>query len=136
MNDDREAGGFKVTDRRRFAGDGDPSGEAPSEAEEPRAAQGTATDRETVTFASFIMGLSTQTLMHLGEIADASAEPPARDLVAAQHLIDILAVLKAKTTGNLSAEEAGLLDTMLYDLRIRYVTIAKRPGNDPGKENA
>jgi hypothetical protein len=134
MSDDREGGGFKVTDRRRFAGDGDPGDDVQADVDAPPAGHGAPADRATVTFASFIMGLSTQTLMHLGEISDASADPPTRDLVAAQHLIDILAVLKTKTTGNLSAEESGLLDAMLYDLRIRYVTIAKHPGNDPGKE--
>jgi hypothetical protein len=49
----------------------------------------------------------------------------APDLGAAQDLIEILAVLKTKTEGNLSTEESGLLDAVLYDLRMRYVAIAK-----------
>jgi len=134
MNDDREGGGFKVTDRRRFTGGGDADDQGASDSDVSEAPPSAESTLETVTFASFVMGLSTQTLMHLGEIADPSGATPTRDLVAAQHLIDILAVLKTKTTGNLSAEEAGLLEALLYDLRIRYVTIAKRPGHDPGKE--
>jgi hypothetical protein len=44
-----------------------------------------------------------------------------RDLDAAKHLIDTLAVLERKTRGNLTDEEAKLLTTVLYELRLRYV---------------
>jgi Domain of unknown function (DUF1844) len=135
MSDDRETGGFRVTDRRRFAGEATTEESDAASAVMPDEGA-SAADLETVTFASVVMGLSAQALMHLGEIADASGTTPARDLDAAQHLIDILAVLQAKTAGNLSEDEAGLLEAMLYDLRIRYVTIAKHPGDDPGKETS
>jgi hypothetical protein len=48
------------------------------------------------------------------------------DLGAAKQLIDILGILKDKTKGNLDATEAGLLDNMLYDLRLRYVERVRR----------
>lgn len=137
MSGDREeAGGFKVTDRRRFADTGEPGA-----GDEPSAGEGagrTAVDAglETVTFASVVVGLSTQALMHLGEVTEPSGAETPRDLEAAQHLIDILAVLKAKTAGNLTADESGLLDAVLYDLRMRFVAVAKRPATDPGKETS
>ncbi len=38
-------------------------------------------------------------------------------------------MLEEKTRGNLAADEAQLVETILYDLRLRYVEKAKhRPG--------
>jgi hypothetical protein len=36
-------------------------------------------------------------------------------------MIDILALLEEKTRGNLTAEERQLLETILYELRLRFV---------------
>jgi Domain of unknown function (DUF1844) len=44
-----------------------------------------------------------------------------RDLAAARHYIDLLAVLEAKTRGNLSFEEKSVLDDVLYQLRSLFV---------------
>ena len=60
-------------------------------------------------------------LAHLGEIENPIDRRMTIDLGAAKQLIDILGILKDKTKGNLDASEAGLLDNMLYDLRLRYV---------------
>jgi hypothetical protein len=35
--------------------------------------------------------------------------------------INILALLEEKTRGNLSAEERQLLETILYELRLRFI---------------
>lgn len=48
-------------------------------------------------------------------------------LGGARQLIDTLAMLEEKTRGNLNDEERELLDTALSELRIRYVSLAKRP---------
>jgi hypothetical protein len=40
-------------------------------------------------------------------------------------LIDALGVLKEKTKGNLSKEEEGLLENLLYELRMRYIEKAR-----------
>jgi len=44
-----------------------------------------------------------------------------RNLEAAKQTIDILGILKDKTKGNLSDEEDRLLESLLYELRMRYV---------------
>ena len=36
-------------------------------------------------------------------------------------MIDILALLEEKTRGNLTADERELLETVLYELRLRFV---------------
>jgi hypothetical protein len=57
MGDERE-GGFKVTDRRRFASDA--GGPDADETAEPTTAASGPAARGTVTFASVVVGLSTQ----------------------------------------------------------------------------
>jgi hypothetical protein len=42
----------------------------------------------------------------------------------AKHQIDILGILEEKTRGNLTPEEKQLLDTALYETRMRYVSVA------------
>lgn len=53
-------------------------------------------------------------------------------LAGARRLIDTLAVLEAKTQGNLTSEEQEFLASALSDLRIRFVGLSNRKA--PGKE--
>jgi hypothetical protein len=137
-----EERGFRVTDRRRFAETGEARPDAPAEAEPGRpaasepavsetpespspAAGPSAADAEPVSFSTFVLGLSTQALSLLGEIPDPHTGQVARDLVGAKHLIDILGILRGKTRNNLAQGEESLLDSILYDLRMRYVELAR-----------
>jgi hypothetical protein len=138
--------GFKVEDRRRFSSEGEPKPEA-RETEEKRpqpenvphqaAAPSTAGQHvgpespflpAAITFSTFVVGLSTQALVHLGEIPDPVSGQQAPDLPGAQQLIDILGMLQEKTKGNLGTDEQNLLQAILFDLRMKYVQIA-RPAN-------
>ena len=80
---------------------------------------------EPVSFSTFVLGLSTQALFHLGEIADPSTGEAYPDLAAAKHVIDILGILKSKTLNNLEQAEERLLDAVLYDLRLKYVELVR-----------
>ena len=128
----QEKRGFKVEDRRRFTDSGESRPDAPAGAPgQPAAAPETAASTTTppepheaalpLNFSTFVLSLSTQALAHLGEIPNPMDNRISTDLVAAQHLIDILGILKDKTKGNLDSSESGLLDTVLYDLRLKYV---------------
>ena len=146
--DSEERRGFRVTDRRRFSDTGEARPEAPGESPasaEPQAASAepvSAPEREgrapraeypeePVTFSTFVLGLSTQALLHLGEIADPATGAVAPDLEAAKQVIDILGILRDKTRNNLEQGEQSLLDSVLYDLRMRYVELV-RPGVKEG----
>jgi hypothetical protein len=139
--------GFKVEDRRRFSSEGEPKPEqAASQAAEAKpypepqphteaaaAAPGsgaTAHHEETapaeITFSTFVVGLSTQALFHLGEIPDPATGQRQPDLAGAQQLIDILGMLQEKTRGNLGADEQSLIEAILFDLRMKYVEIARQ----------
>jgi hypothetical protein len=78
------------------------------------------------TFSSLILSLSTQALFTLGEIAESPDAEPQIDLLAGKQLIDLLGVLQEKTSGNLDAGESELMERILYDLRLRFVEIARR----------
>ena len=46
----------------------------------------------------------------------------------AAEVVDVLALLREKTEGRRSADETQVLDELLYDLQMRYVSAMKRPG--------
>jgi hypothetical protein len=130
-HDDEPRRAFQVKDRRRFSETGEARSEAPEEPEPPPSpsrAEKLATPgvAEPVTFSSFLLGLSTQALLSLGEIPDPTTGKPTHDLAAAKHLIDLLGVLREKTRNNLDAGEESLFDSVLYDLRMRYVELVRR----------
>ena len=74
------------------------------------------------TFSDFLFWLATMAAVQFGDIPDpASGRPIEPNLVGAGHLIEVVAMLQEKTAGNLSADEAKLIDSLLYDLRMRFV---------------
>ena len=76
-----------------------------------------------LTFATFVISLSTSAMVHLGASPDVGEEGEL-NLALAQQTIDILEILLTKTQGNLDSEESQLLEGVLYDLRMRYVAAA------------
>jgi len=47
------------------------------------------------------------------------------DLPAAKQMIDLIDLLKTKTRGNLDTREADGLESILYNLRMRYIQLSK-----------
>lgn len=117
---------FKVTDRRAEPGEPEPAHErdADDARAEDEAAAGPADT--SVDFVSFVVGLATSALAHLGD-KPAPDEPPP-DLALARQTIDILGMLEQKTKGNLTGDEERILSHLLYDLRIRYVERVRQRG--------
>ena len=74
---------------------------------------------------TLVNSLMTQVLLYLGELAPRGAEPQV-NLDMAKFNIDLLGVLEEKTRGNLTEEEQKLLDTALYEVRMRYVQVASQ----------
>lgn len=72
------------------------------------------------TFFDLVAMLAEPAALYLGDLAlpdGGSAE----NLEMARLHIDLLDVLRIKTSGNLSVQEAGYLEDLLYRLRVRYV---------------
>jgi hypothetical protein len=135
----KQAGkGFTVQDRRRFSPEtGEVREDAPEQqaetqpkaSEERREPSGLSASAEAlpeINFSTFVIGLSTQALMHLGEIANPMSGKVEIDVPTAKQMIDILALLKDKTRGNLNASEDRLMEDILFDLRMKYVEAVKK----------
>jgi hypothetical protein len=75
-------------------------------------------------FATLVQSLMTQALLYLGEVPTASG--PVLNLDMAKHQMDLLTLLEDKTRNNLTEEEQRLLDTVLYQLRMRFVDVASQ----------
>jgi hypothetical protein len=127
-----EEKGFVIKDRRAFDDKGDVKGQESKEEppkEEPK--KKAAPDKDEgmplpeVNFNSLIFSLSSSALINLGEIADPHSGQKQKDLPLAKHTIDTIAMLQDKTKGNLNPEEQRFLDTILADLRWRYVKMAE-----------
>ena len=84
------------------------------------------TELPEVSFSSFILSLSTSTLVHLGEVPDPVTQKMDKHLPLAKQTIDLLGMLMEKTKGNLSADEEKMMEHLLADLRWRYVREAKK----------
>src|SRR5215467_7461214 len=136
--DKAEVKGFTVQDRRRFSPE---TGEAREEAaeagatQESQATEQPASSDEKVTqqgplpeinFSTFVISLSTQALMHLGEVANPLSGKVETDIPVAKQMIDILGMLREKTRGNLNAGEERLMEDILFDLRMKYVEAVKK----------
>jgi uncharacterized protein DUF1844 len=81
-----------------------------------------------VGFAEFILSIATNAVIHLGGDTKDGRVPGRVNLpLAAQH-IDIIAMLAEKTRGNLDRDEQDLLESLLYDLRMKYVAVAQAQG--------
>jgi hypothetical protein len=76
-------------------------------------------------FGSLVQSVLTQVLFYLGDLSARGGEP-AVNLDLAKHHIDTLGVLEEKTKGNLADDEKKLLDTALYETRMRYVNVASQ----------
>ena len=78
-------------------------------------------DLPAINFSTFIFSLNSSALVHLGAIADPITGSMHKELTIAKQTIDILAMLKEKTKGNLTDDEDKLLSHILHDLRIKFV---------------
>ena len=76
-------------------------------------------------FMTLVQSILTQILFYLGDLSARGGEPQV-NLDMAKHQIDMLGVLEEKTRGNLSDDEKKLLDTALYETRMRYVNVASQ----------
>jgi Domain of unknown function (DUF1844) len=138
-----ESSGFKVVDRRSFTSEGErvpgqPEKEQDNRKPEPRLdaqpasapaaePEPEADDSETSErFAMLVSYLSTTAMYQLGLLPGPGGEYMPSDLAHGSRTIDLLEVLQEKTRGNLTRQEAKLLDEVLYELRMTFLEVQKR----------
>jgi hypothetical protein len=142
---------IKVTDKRMFTPDGELRDEFQSAEAEPERATAAASESaaedppapidesrveapvetpvetpptgqplEQPTIYDLVSVLAQPIALYLGDAALPDGESMENLDLARLH-IDLLEVLKDKTEGNLTSEESTFLDSLLYQLRLRYV---------------
>lgn len=87
-------------------------------------------------FTGLVMSLMESALIGLGKVIHPAKGKAEVDLEAAQHAIDLLDMLEAKTKGNLTAEEERMLKQTVSMLKINYVETlsAHQTGSSAGAE--
>jgi len=78
----------------------------------------------TFAFSTFLLSLSTSVLVCLGELPDPVSNEKSTNLPLAKQTIGIIEMLNEKTKGNLNEEEEKLIESILYDLRMKYISTA------------
>lgn len=76
-------------------------------------------------FVNFLSTLATNAAASLGAVPHPATGKRSLDLETGKYWLDVLAMIKEKTKGNLHAQEARLLDGLLADLRMQYVTVVR-----------
>ncbi len=87
-------------------------------------------------FVSLIMSLASNAAASLGMMPHPVTGETGVDLKTAKHWIDMLGMLEQKTRGNLDAQEAQMIEGLLADLRMQYVSFSGSPAPPPSKFSA
>jgi hypothetical protein len=137
---DSQKPSIKVTDRRHFTRDGERRTEVDEDPESatpvavppvpgPKGRPESETkferrpldEPEGVDFTMLINAMAQPALLYLGEIPHPATGQPTLDLEGARIQIDMLDLLRVKCRGNLTPQEDNLLESVLHQLRMRYV---------------
>ena len=87
-------------------------------------------------FLSLIMSLASNAAASLGMMPHPVTGESGVDLKTAKHWIDVLGMLEHKTRGNLNEQEAQVIESLLADLRMQYVSFSSSPTPSPAKFSA
>lgn len=120
---------FKVIDRRHGV-DEKPKSQATERPKETRgegfvAKEAPSGGPDEVDFSTFILSLATSAMISMGAAADPMTKKIQKNLLVAKQNIDILAMIQAKTRGNLSDDEAQLIESLLTEVRLRFVEASR-----------
>lgn len=84
-------------------------------------------DQQEFDFRAYITSLAMQALIFMGVVPNPMNEDKKElNLAQARLLIDTLTILRDKTKGNLDKEEEELLNTMLYELQVKFVEVSNQ----------
>ena len=78
-----------------------------------------------VDFSTFVLSMYSSAMVSLGEVPDPQTGKVEAHPVLAKHAVDMLAMLKDKVENGATADERRLLDSLLYELRMKFVMQCK-----------
>jgi hypothetical protein len=131
-----EEQGFVIRDRRGRGDSAAPGGtETPPPTPPPseEASEAGLHAHLPANFSSFVISMGSSALMLMGEQLSPQHPPPPVNLPQAKEIIDLLSMLEEKTRGNLTSDEQGVLEDMLYALRMKFVSLSsgQQPTHTP-----
>lgn len=97
------------------------------EAEEEFSEEDMAAARDPASFISFVMSIASNAASALGMMEHPVTHEREVDVELGKHWIDILGMLQKKTTGNLTSQEKRMIEGLLSDLRMQYVSLINSP---------
>jgi hypothetical protein len=97
-----------------------PAGTPPGVAEDETAPEAD----DPASFVNFIMSIASNAAAALGMMEHPVTHQREADLELGKHWIDVLGMLQQKTRGNLAPQEQQILEGLLADLRMQYVSLA------------
>ena len=101
--------------------------EALGEAEEEFTEADLADARDPASFVSFIMSIASNAASALGMMEHPVTHQREVDIELGKHWIDTLGMLQKKTAGNLTPQEKRMIEGLLTDLRMQYVSLVNSP---------
>ena len=109
-----------------------PRREAPraSEPQRQRPEPGASTRRDLppADFTMLVNMLVTNAMVFLGQMPAPGSQQYVRNLPQAQHMVDLLMVLREKTRGNLTPDEDQMMQDLLPQLQMAYVSASRQVG--------
>ena len=81
--------------------------------------------KDPASFVNFLSSLATNAAAALGAVPHPATGKRALDLESGKYWLDVLGMIKDKTSGNLHPQEARLIDGLLGDLRMQYVHLVR-----------
>src|SRR5215204_1348927 len=79
--------------------------------------------QDPASFVNFLMSIASNAASALGMMEHPVTHQRDVDLEVGKHWIDVLGMLQKKTAGNLTPQETRMLEGLLADLRMQYVSL-------------
>ncbi len=95
-----------------------------------RAQNPAAPPQEKIGFEHLVQQLYLSALMQMGA-GTPEGQRPRVDILGARQTIDLLSVLREKSKGNLTADEAGSLEMVLFELRATFLELTRMISAQP-----
>ena len=83
--------------------------------------------KDPASFVNFIMSIASNAASSLGMMEHPVTHKREVDIELGKHWIDVLGMLQKKTRGNLAPQEQEMLEGLLADLRMQYVSLTSSP---------
>jgi Domain of unknown function (DUF1844) len=121
------AAGSARAESQPAAAPDDVAAEVAAEAEEEFTEEDLSAAQDPASFISFLMSIASNAASALGMMEHPVTHQREVDVELGKHWIDVLGMLQKKTAGNLTNQEKRMLEGLLADLRMQYVSLINAP---------